>query len=264
MATYVIGDVQGCFASLQALLARLGLDRDDQLWLTGDLVNRGPRNLEVLRFVRDLGDRAVTVLGNHDLHLLARAAGVSAAKRLDTLEDVLEAGDRDELIDWLRRRPVIWRSGNDLLVHAGVHPEWSDDDIDGFAWELSAGLSGERWVEVIASLARGRDARLDTATGLDRLAAISSVFQRIRTIDSDGVLSGYSGPPADAPAGCRPWFDVPDRRRASTRVLFGHWSALGLLVRDRHVGLDTGCVWGRQLTAYELETGRTVSVSARE
>ena len=265
MPTYVIGDVQGCFDSLQALLAKLDFDPEvDELWFTGDLVNRGPRNLDLLRFVRGLGDRAVAVLGNHDLHLLARAAEVSRAKRLDTLDDVLEADDRDELIDWLRRRPVVWRDGDDLLVHAGFRPEWSDGDIDELAAELSAGLAGDEWIEVLEVLKRERDGRLETATGLDRLAAISSVLQRVRTIDRDGSLASYSGSPEDAPAGCRPWFDIPSQRRASTRVFFGHWAALGLLVRDRYIGLDTGCVWGNRLTAFERETGRITSVKARE
>lgn len=265
MATYVIGDVQGCFDSLEALIARLDFDRrTDQLWFVGDLVNRGPRNLEVLRFVRDLGDAAVVVLGNHELHLLARAAGVSKARRLDTIDDVLEADDLGDLIDWLRRRPVVWRRGDDVLVHAGFRPEWSDDDIDSLGAELSAGLSSERWPVVMAALGRGRARRLESATGLDRLGAISAVFQRIRTIDIDGSLAGYSGPPDGAPKGCRPWFEIPSERRACTRVLFGHWSALGLMVRDRCVGLDTGCVWGNELTAYELETGKVISVAARE
>lgn len=265
MATYVVGDVQGCFDSLQALLRRVGFDRStDQLWLVGDLVNRGPKNLEVLRYLRELGPAACCVLGNHDLHLLGRAAGVAPKKRLDTIDDVLEAPDCDELIEWLRRQPVTYRRGDDLMVHAGVLPEWTDQDIDELGAELSAALSSERWRDVVAALRKSRNARLAAARGLERLAAISAVLQRIRTLGPDGQTASYSGPPDEAPAGCRPWFDIEHRRRSATRILFGHWSALGLLIRPDAVGLDTGCVWGRELTALVLETGEVVSVAARE
>lgn len=265
MATYVVGDVQGCFDTLRALLRRIQFDpATDELWLVGDLVNRGPKNLEVLRYVRELGDAARCVLGNHDLHLLARAAGVAGRKRLDTVEDVLEAPDCDELIEWLRRRPVVYRRGDDLMVHAGVLPAWSDEDIDGLGEELSAALASDRWREVVETLRKAKSARLDEARGLERLAAISAILQRIRTLGPNGEMASYSGPPDEAPEGYLPWFDVEHRRRPETRVLFGHWAALGLLVRRDVVGLDTGCVWGRELTAFELESGASVSIPARE
>jgi bis(5'-nucleosyl)-tetraphosphatase (symmetrical) len=265
VSTYVIGDVQGCFATLEALLAELGFDRSvDRLWLVGDLVNRGPWNLEVLRFVRELGDAAVAVLGNHDLHLLARAAGVARPKQLDTIDDVLEARDRTALIEWLRRRPIAHRRGRDLMVHAGVHPDWSDDEIDDLADELAAALASDRWADVLGAMIAARQARLGTARGLERLGAISAVFHRVRTLTADGAVHNYSGSPEDAPAGCTPWFDLESRRRPATRVLFGHWAALGLMIRPDCVALDTGCVWGRRLTAFELETGRVVSVATRD
>lgn len=265
MSTYVIGDVQGCFATLEVLLAELAFEPgSDQLWLVGDLVNRGPRNLEVLRLVRDLGDAAVCVLGNHDLHLLARAAGVSRPKQLDTIDDVLEAPEAPELIEWLRRRPIAHRRGANLMIHAGVRPEWSDDEIDDLADELHQALASTRWIDVIGAITRSREAQLESARGLERLGAISAVFHRLRTIAADGSIDGYSGPPSGAPAGSTPWFDLESRRRPSTRVLFGHWSALGLMLRDDCVALDTGCVWGRRLTGFELETGRVVTVSSRD
>jgi bis(5'-nucleosyl)-tetraphosphatase (symmetrical) len=265
VATFVVGDVQGCFDSLEALIRRIQFDPAvDELWFVGDLVNRGPRNLEVLRYIRGLGDRASCVLGNHDLHLLARAAGVAPAKRLDTLDDVLEAPDRDELIEWLRRRPVVHRRGDDVMVHAGVLPEWTDAEIDALGGEMSAALAGDNWGEVIATVRTARSVKFGSARGLERLAAISAVLQRIRTLNREGEPAGYSGPASEAPEGCAPWFAVEHQRRPETRILFGHWSALGLMIRPDAVGLDTGCVWGRELTAFELETGQVVSVSARE
>jgi bis(5'-nucleosyl)-tetraphosphatase (symmetrical) len=273
VSTYVIGDVQGCFASLEVLVAELGFDRArDQLWFVGDLVNRGPRNLEVLRYIKGLGDAAVCVLGNHDLHLLARAAGIARKKQLDTLDDVLDAPDSNDLIEWLRHRPIAHRRGSpksspkssDLMVHAGVRPEWTDDQIDDLADELGQALASSRWVDVLAALLAARDVRLEDARGLQRLGAISAVFQRLRTITASGALDGYSGPPGGAPAGSRPWFELENRRGPDTRVLFGHWSALGLLIRRDCVAVDTGCVWGRRLTGFELETGRVVSVTSRD
>ena len=254
MALYAVGDIQGCFVTLDRLLARIRFDPGkDRLWLVGDLVNRGPRSLEVLRWVRRMGDRATTVLGNHDLHLIGRAIGARRAKPRDTLDDVLEAEDRDELVDWLRHRPLLHREGQRLLVHAGLHPAWTPAAAVTLAREAEAALRGPRAKALLESLpdepprwrpSLGRKARL-------RLAL--RTFTGLRTCRSDGrTCADYSGPPRWAPRGCVPWFDVPGRRSASLTVVCGHWAALGLRIRPRLIALDTGCVWGRVLTAVRL------------
>jgi len=256
MATYVIGDVQGCFESLMALVSAIDFDESrDELWFVGDLVNRGPDNVGVLRFVRSLGDRATVVLGNHDLHLLARAAGISPRKDLDTIEDVLAADDCDQLVDWLRRQPVVVVRDDAYLVHAGFLPSWTDETIRDSAAALSSALSGPNWHVPLTSIAT------DRATGLGRLSA---VLQRVRMIDSNEEVVSYSGAPQSAPAATTPWFEGAHRRDAKRRVYFGHWSALGLLIRDDVVCLDTGCVWGRTLTAFCIERQTVRSIANAE
>ncbi len=251
MATFVVGDVQGCFETLLSLTEAVGFERDrDELWLVGDLVNRGPKNLEVLRWIRDLGDRAVVVLGNHDLHLLARAADAVPRKPLDTVEDVLSADDRDALIDWLRLRPIVHQRDDVMMVHAGFLPSWTTETVRAKAEELSAALSGANWRQAIGQIAS------DCTSGL---GAISAVLQRIRMIGAGETLVRHSGAPDAGPNGATPWFDV-EHRRGAVKVVFGHWSALGLLLRPDVVCLDTGCVWGRTLTALNLEAGTVTSV----
>lgn len=258
MATYAIGDIQGCFLTLDKLLAQIRFDPvRDRLWLVGDLVNRGPRSLEVLRWVRRMGDRATAVLGNHDLHLIGRALGVRRAKPRDTLEAVLRADDCDELIEWLRRRALLHREGPYLMVHAGLHPAWTPAEAAALAREAEAALRGRRAKNLLESLpddpprwrpGMGRKARL-------RLAL--RTFTGLRTCRSNGeACSDYSGPPRWAPRGCMPWFDVPGRQSAKLTVLCGHWAALGMRVRQNLIALDTGCVWGRVLTAVRLEDRR--------
>lgn len=265
MSTLVVGDVQGCFDSLMALTSAMSFDRErDELCFVGDVVNRGDKNLEVLRWIRGLGDRAHVVLGNHDLHALSRFAEVSPKKKLDTIDDVLDADDADELLTWLRHQPVALRRGRYLMVHAGVLPSWTDAVIDELARELEAALRSERFAEVLAALVAGRDIPFSGAMGDDRLAAVSAVFQRVRAIDESEHVLDFSGAPRQAPEGARPWFDVRHQRDENTCVLFGHWSALGLLVRDDVVCLDTGCVWGRELTGIDLESGVVTSVAASD
>jgi len=247
MATYAIGDVQGCFATLMRLIERLPLDPDrDRLWLAGDLVNRGPRSLEILRWARDQGERLTAVLGNHDLHLLARAEGLAAAKEGDTLDSVLAAPDRDELLDWLRRRPLCHVEGDRVLVHAGLHPEWTVSGARAVAAEIESVLRGAHQDrrDLLAAIAAGRS---------DPCATAARVLTRIRLCTSAGELRPGSGPPEEAPAGCVPWFRVPGRRSAEATIVFAHWSALGLLREPTLLGLDTGCVWGRELSAVRLE-----------
>jgi bis(5'-nucleosyl)-tetraphosphatase (symmetrical) len=251
MATYVVGDVQGCALTLRALLGGAGFrPARDELWLAGDLVNRGPRSLEVLRFVRALGDRATVVLGNHDVHLVARAAGVAPPKRRDTLDAVLAAPDRDELLSWLAGRPLLHERGAHVLVHAGLLPRWSLADARRAARAAEAALRGPRRAHVLGAAARARHRWNGSA------AATIAVLTRLRVCSPRGALRlDFDGPPADAPAGTAPWFTHPHRRGRAV-VLCGHWSTLGLHQGAGVVALDTGCVWGGSLTAFRLEDGR--------
>jgi bis(5'-nucleosyl)-tetraphosphatase (symmetrical) len=250
MATYAIGDVQGCYKTLSRLLVRIGFHRRDRLWFVGDLVNRGPRNREVLHLVRDLGERAVVVLGNHDLHLIARAEGISERKKRDTIEDVLEADDGDELVAWLREQPLLHRENGTVMVHAGLLPRWTIADAVVRAREVEHAL-------------RGKQRRKLLQNG-GRLSKTLRAFTRLRMCDTDGRLCDHDGKPEDAPAGCIPWFEHPYRRSAGTAVVFGHWSALGLRVSNDAIALDTGCVWGGALTAVRLEDRRVFSEPAAE
>jgi bis(5'-nucleosyl)-tetraphosphatase (symmetrical) len=241
VATYAIGDVQGCFDELERLIKRLKFQpKKDQLWFVGDLVNRGPKSLQVLRLVKGLGDSAVCVLGNHDLHLLACADGVRESKKGDTFDDILKAPDRDALLSWLAERPFLHREGDYVMVHAGVHPTWDRSDL---LEKLRSRDAPPRWK---ASL-----------RGADRLRALAAVLTRMRTCNSDGTLCfDFSGPPDEAPHGCRPWFEWPGRYAEEATIVCGHWSALGLHVEPHVVALDTGCVWGRELTAMRLDDGQ--------
>jgi bis(5'-nucleosyl)-tetraphosphatase (symmetrical) len=256
MATYAIGDIQGCYDTLQRLLDRMAFDpSSDTAWLVGDLVNRGPKSLEVLRWVKGLGSAAVAVLGNHDLHLLASAVGLRKPKRRDTLAPVLQAPDRDELIEWLRHRPLLHREGRFVMTHAGILPAWSVDDAEARAHEIEALLRGDDWA---ALLARTYPATpppwRDQLEGWERRASILAALVRMRTVRADGSLcDDFAGPPDSAPAGCTPWFDAPGRRTGDTCVVFGHWAALGLHLRDDLIALDSGCVWGESLSAVRLE-----------
>lgn len=259
MATYAIGDVHGCFETLQRLLRQVGYDRgQDRLWFVGDLVNRGPASLAVLRWAAEQGDRIVVVLGNHDLHLLARAAGVSGAKKRDTLEEVLAAPDRDGLLAWLQSRPLLHREGEALMVHAGLFPEWTPAEAEQLAREVEERLRGEKGVKLLAAGDHKAALRWkESLTGLERARAALAGFIRLRTLTESGrMCADFSGPPAFAPRGCRPWFAIPGRRSAGATVLCGHWAALGLKIGDGIAALDTGCAWGRELTALRLDDWR--------
>jgi bis(5'-nucleosyl)-tetraphosphatase (symmetrical) len=255
MATYAIGDIQGCFDSLRALLDRCGFDpRVDRVWLAGDLVNRGPRSLEVLRFAQSLGDRAVCVLGNHDLHLLARWADLSRSRSRDTLAEVLGAADADELLSWLRARPLLVREGDFAMVHAGLDPRWTLDEAEALAREVEEALRGEGWREVLAGDGAAPVPWAPELEGGERLRSIAYVLTRIRTCRADGSpCTSFAGPPDEAPDGCFPWFDHPRGRPLGAKVVFGHWAALGYYDAPGFLGLDTGCVWGGSLTAVRLE-----------
>ncbi|MEA2693714.1 MAG: hypothetical protein QOJ16_3101 [Acidobacteriota bacterium] len=266
MATYVIGDVHGCFDTLKRLLSRIGHSpRQDRLWLVGDLVNRGPRSLAVLRWAAEQGgDRLVTVLGNHDLHLLARAAGLAKERRRDTLEAILAARDRDDLLAWLRGRPLLHREGGHVLVHAGLLPDWTIEDAETLAREVERELQGEKGDRLLASLRDELPGPWQAAlSGAARRRLALAAFSRLRTLTPKG-LCDFSGPPDQAPDGCTAWFEVPGRKSRGTTLLFGHWAALGFMKKDGVIALDTGCVWGRALTALRLEDGKVFQVAAEE
>ncbi|HET6629698.1 MAG TPA: symmetrical bis(5'-nucleosyl)-tetraphosphatase [Woeseiaceae bacterium] len=270
MSVYAIGDVQGCYDPLRRLLDRLEFDPGrDRLWFTGDLVNRGPQSLEVLRLVRSLGDAAITVLGNHDLHLLAMAQGVDHGRDSDrSLQPVLDAEDRDELIGWLRARPLAHfdEKLNTLLVHAGVPPEWTVKKTLKRAAEVEDVLSGSECDNFLPKLYGNTPSRWSgELRGNKRLRYIVNALTRMRMVHRDGRLDfGHKGPPENARKGLVPWFDAPEARWRGTRVVFGHWSALGLVVRPDLIGLDTGCVWDRELTAVRLnKRPKVVQVDCR-
>jgi bis(5'-nucleosyl)-tetraphosphatase (symmetrical) len=263
---YAIGDIQGCKASLDRLLALIDFAPErDTLWLTGDLVNRGPRSLDVLHWARAQGDAVVTILGNHDLHLLARVAGATGEKKRDTLDDVLGAADRDALIDWLRTRPVAYVEDDHVLIHAGLHPSWSVADTLGYARELEHELAGPGWRTFMADSGGKSPAWNPRLAGGERWRALLAYFVRARMLDGDSrTVPDYDGPPAGAPAGTTPWFAVPDARWITHTAVFGHWAALGLDVGKHHIGLDTGCVWGKSLTAIRLDDRKVFQVKAVE
>ena len=269
MATYAIGDVQGCFDSLMALLETLRFDSArDRLWFTGDLVNRGPRSLETLRFVRDLGDRAVTVLGNHDLHLLGVACGSRRLKAGDTLTDVLEAPDCHELIAWLRCRPLLHRDAGRgvTLVHAGLPPQWTPNVAQACAAAVEAELRGAGIENLLRQMSGDRcDSWSASLPCADQLGYVVNCLTRMRYCDSAGGLElREKGPPGSQPASYLPWFAVPGRLHASETVVFGHWASLGNCNASGVHALDTGCVWGGALTALCLETWERTSVSCHD
>jgi bis(5'-nucleosyl)-tetraphosphatase (symmetrical) len=257
MSTYAIGDIQGCYTAFSKLLKRLRFDpANDRLWLVGDLVNRGPQSREVLRAVMALGDRVSTVLGNHDLHLLAVAAGVRKMSRADTFADVLKAKDSDELLDWLRQRPLVIfnEKRNRLLVHAGIPPAWTVARTLKEAGRIEALLRGDDWAAALKSMygnvPRAWSKSLKTE---QKLRYTINALTRMRFCDHDGRLAlEYSGPPGTQPKRFMPWFAAPNRKTADTHIYFGHWSSLGTMQRTNLTALDSGCVWGRRLTAIKL------------
>ena len=256
MPTYAIGDVQGCFAELEALLASFSFDRrTDRLWFVGDLVNRGPASLEVLRFVRGLGEAAITVLGNHDLHLITFAYGLARPRKDDTFDDVLDAPDCGELIDWLRRLPMIHVERGFVLVHAGLLPQWDVSTAQALAREVEAAIRGPQHRRFFSKLYGSMPDRWrDTLRGMDRLRVIVNAMTRMRFCTAEGVMEFQSkGEATDAPRGYLPWFEVPARRSSESIVIYGHWSALGLRLAPNLIGLDSGCVWGGRLSALRLE-----------
>ncbi|WP_368642557.1 symmetrical bis(5'-nucleosyl)-tetraphosphatase [Castellaniella ginsengisoli] len=258
---WVIGDVQGCAGALRALLAHPELSRPDtELWFAGDLVNRGPDSLGALRLIRSLGARARAILGNHDLHLLAVAAGVRTPGKSDTFQDILDASDAAELLDWLRHRPLMVRDRGHVMVHAGILPAWTLDQAQALAGEIEAALRQPDWHPALHDLYGEKPLNWDDALrGPDRMRVIVNALTRMRVCHAeDGRMDFHHKGSAHAVRGLVPWFDLPGRRDPSEPVVFGHWSALGLHIRPDAICLDTGCVWGRALTALRLSDHRII------
>ena len=256
MATYCIGDLQGCFEPLERLLDLIGFNAQrDRLWFVGDLVNRGPDSLRVVRFIRDLGSSAVVTLGNHDLHLLVTAAGHAKLHRGDTVHDILNAPDRDALLDWLRRQPLMHVEGDYAMVHAGLLPQWRIEQANDLAREFQAALSADDPDPLYRHMYGNEPATWDDRLrGWDRLRVIVNAMSRLRVCTAEGAMEfRHKGALAEIPPGYMPWYEVPGRRGTSHTVLFGHWSALGYRPGPGYVALDSGCLWGRSLTALRLE-----------
>lgn len=259
MAVYAIGDIQGCYDPFRELLDVLRFDPDsDRIWLTGDLVNRGPKSLKTLRFVKSLGDSAITVLGNHDLHLLALAAGkLRFRNRFETLQNIFRASDCDELINWLRHRPLAHydKSLETLLVHAGTHPLWNAKQTIAHAAEVESALQGDKYEKVLGRMYGNSPVEWSNdLSGHERLRFIINCLTRMRMLTKKKRLNfSHSGSPFGARNSLLPWYEFEDAAWSGTRVVFGHWSALGLIVLPGLISVDTGCVWGRQLTAVRLD-----------
>jgi bis(5'-nucleosyl)-tetraphosphatase (symmetrical) len=264
MATYAVGDIQGCYSEFLQLLEKIRFDlAHDKLWLVGDLVNRGPQSLEVLRFVKSLGDAAITVLGNHDLHLLAVAAGVAELHRTDTLDEVLNAPDRDELLAWLRQQRLLYAEGGHVLVHAGMLPQWSVKQALGLAHEVEDALRGADYITFLERMyGNSPHAWDDGLSGYKRLRVIVNAFTRLRIVTPQGEMEfRFKGVVDDIPDGYAPWYHAPGRKSRDSTVIFGHWSALGLLLRDNVIALDTGCLWGGPMSAIRLDDRKLFQVA---
>lgn len=255
MATYAIGDVQGCYRSLQRLVELIRFDpASDRLWFVGDVVNRGPKSLQVLRYIKRLGPAAQMVLGNHDLFLLAAAEDLVKLRPHDTLQDVLAAADRADLLAWLRQQPLHHREGSCFMVHAGLLPQWTVTEADRLAKDTAAALAGPHYRTFLHTLFHDAPAQWSsTLSGFQRLAAVARVLTRIRVCTPAGHVADFSGRPDEAPPGYCPWFRIPARQSTDTTVVVGHWAALGLHLTPNVVALDSGCVWGGSLTAIRLE-----------
>jgi bis(5'-nucleosyl)-tetraphosphatase (symmetrical) len=260
----VVGDVQGCDDSLQRLLATA--PAADRLLFLGDLVNRGPQSLAALRRVRGFGERAITVLGNHDLHLLAVAEGHAVLRQSDTLQETLSAPDRAELVAWLRQRPLMHAEGGYAMVHAGLLPSWTVARALELAREVEQALRAPGYRSLLARMYGNEPDRWsERLTGYARLRVIVNAMTRMRVCTREGTMQlRYKGDSAMLPTGVLPWFAVPQRASSGTPIIFGHWSALGLVLEPDVIGLDTGCLWGRKLSALRLEDGQLFQLSCRD
>lgn len=256
MATYAIGDIQGCMGALHRLLDHMKFDQArDRLWFLGDLVNRGPQSLDVLRFVKHLGTSAITVLGNHDIHLLAIWSQITKPGRKDTLQQILSAPDAEELLHWLRYRPLLHAEDGYVMIHAGILPSWSIDRATTLAREVEEALQHDNFQAMLPAIyfRKGVEPSANMSTA-ERLGWATNVFTRLRVCTNEGVPEfSFKGPPSEAPPGYFPWFRIPNRATQDVTIIFGHWSALGIVQEEHIVALDGGCVWGRELVAMRLE-----------
>lgn len=263
MAIFVIGDLQGCYHSFLNLLEACRFDPgQDRLWLVGDLINRGPHSLAVLRWMRT-HDRCVNVvLGNHDLHALAVHEGLVEPHRNDTLDALLAAEDRDPLFDWLRLQPLAHAAQGYLMIHAGLLPQWDAAKASQLAREVEAVLRGPDYRRFLATMYGNTPDHWDDAlTGMRRLRVITNALTRLRICTPEGRMEfRFKGSPKDIPQGYQPWFEVKGRKNREDMLIFGHWSALGLMVRDNLIALDSGCLWGGRLTAIRLEDRQVFQV----
>ena len=269
MATYAIGDIQGCFNELRELLNQIDFDQQrDKLIFAGDLVNRGPDSLSVLRFVKELGTAADTVLGNHDLHLLALSQGNDSHASGGSLKPVMQANDRDELLEWLRHRPLLihLEEFSSTIIHAGLPPQWTLDEARIHARELENVLQGPGFNEFCQQMYGNKpDKWSEDLTGMDRLRFITNCFTRMRYCSKSGKLNfKEKGQPGTQKDKLLPWFDVKERQTGSEKIFFGHWSTLGLINRNNAWALDTGCLWGGQLTAIRLNDLKTYQVQCQQ
>jgi bis(5'-nucleosyl)-tetraphosphatase (symmetrical) len=261
MSTYVVGDIQGCLQPLRCLLKKVSFNPDkDMLWSVGDIVNRGPRCLKTLRYLHAMRDNLVLVLGNHDLHLLAVAAGVRPPSRSDTLQKILKAPDRETLLTWLVHRPLVHHEHGFTMVHAGIPPQWSVQDALARSKEVETVLQSPQCIDFLKQM-YGNEPLLwsDELTGMTRLRVITNYLTRMRYCTKTGVLDLDSKGPSPnlGKQKVSAWFSHPKRKTADDRILFGHWASIeGSTDHPNAIGLDTGCVWGGSLSLYELETGR--------
>ena len=265
MSTWAIGDVHGCWLTLERLLESIQWKAErDSLWFVGDLVNRGPSSLEVLRWAYEHRNGIISVLGNHDLHLLARAAGAARARKEDTLDEILEAPDRRELLAWLRCRPFVYHFGPYVMVHAGLAPDWNIELTSGLAEALTSRIAGADGDEVIRLLYANRKAEWNVdLRGDEQLAAAAAIFTRLRMVDAEGRAQlDYAGPPGVAPDRWKPWYTKSAVRSQGYRLLFGHWAQFGFYRAHDAVCLDSGCVYGGKLTALCLNDGSIVQEEA--
>jgi len=267
MATYAIGDIQGCYHAFQALLQRIQFDpKSDQLWLVGDLINRGNGSLEVLRWCYQHQDTIQIVLGNHDLHAIVVAHGVRKSNRSDTLQPILDAPDADVLLTWLRHQPLMVSNDDYTMVHAGLLPQWEVSQALTYAKEVEAALQSDNYGDFLLNM-YGNTPNVwhDGLTAYDRLRVITNVMTRMRVCSADGTLDfSFKGELADVPKGLMPWFDLPNRASQHHSMIVGHWSALGLHQSKNVYALDTGCLWGGQLTAMCLETKQITQVASKK
>ncbi len=259
MAKYIIGDIQGCFDELLRLLDRINFDpANDMIWIAGDIINRGPKSLEALRFVKELGDSANSVLGNHDLHIIAASVDANPKKKFDDdIQRLFDAPDCDELLYWLRTRPLLHhdKENKTVITHAGIYPMWDIETAKSLAQEVEQMLQAEQCKQFLSDMYGNEPSTWDeTLTGNDRYRFIINAFTRMRLCDHEyRLLFDFKGHPDDKPKDQIPWFDLPNKFDKDIHIVFGHWSALGFRNIDNIISLDTGCLWGGGLTAIRID-----------